>query len=225
LDPNYIFRSTEKHSLPTERCSFSLISRYNWGSPLRPSLLESVDYVAQPSFDAVEYNSRITAAGRAADILSRLMKHIAANWTKFRAISWPERRTLLAAMAWLPLFWLGLRVLGLRRFQVWLQRDNLPIESCLSLDEIVRIATLVNIAAQEAPVPATCLTRSLLLGWILRRRGVASELRIGVRLTQGVLDAHAWVACASIPINDRPDVGEQFAPFDKLLPLGAFQSP
>lgn len=153
------------------------------------------------------------------------MKRIAANWTKFCAISWPDRRTLLAAMARLPLFWLGLHVLGLRRFQAWLQRDAPAIESSLSFDEIVRIATLVNIAALHMPFPATCLTRSLLLGWMLRRRGVASQLRIGVRLTQGALDAHAWVEYAGIPINDRPDVVEQFAPFAEILSPGAFQSP
>jgi hypothetical protein len=153
------------------------------------------------------------------------MKRIAANWTKFCAISWPERRMLLAAMAWLSLFWLGLRVLGLRRFQAWLQRHSPQIESNLSLDEIVRIATLVNIAALHVPFPATCLTRSLLLGWTLRRRGVASQFRIGVRLTQGALDAHAWVEYAGVPINDRPEVGKEFAPFAEILSPGAFQSP
>ena len=53
-------------------------------------------------------------------------------------------------MAWLPLFWLGLRVLGLQRFQGWLQRGNTPAASNLSLTEITRIATLVNMAAAPA---------------------------------------------------------------------------
>lgn len=132
---------------------------------------------------------------------------------------------LLAAMACLPLFWLGLRVLGLHRFQAWLQPNNPPIERHVSLDEVARIATLVNIAALHVPFPATCLTRSLLLGWMLRRRGVASQLRIGVRLTEGVLDAHAWVEYADIPINDRPDVSARFAAFAKVLPPAVFQSP
>ena len=153
------------------------------------------------------------------------MNNITTKWQKFRALSWPERRTLLTAMAWLPLFWLGVRILGLRRFQARLQCNGPPIESRLSFDEIVRFATLVNIAALHVPFPATCLTRSLLLGWMLRRRGVGSQLRIGVRLTQGILDAHAWVEYARIPINDRPDVCEQFAPFAEVLPPGAFQSP
>ncbi|MBE0621754.1 MAG: lasso peptide biosynthesis B2 protein [Burkholderiales bacterium] len=153
------------------------------------------------------------------------MKRVAVNLAKFRALPWPEQRTLLAAMAWLPLFGLALRILGLRRLQAWLQRGSPGVDIERSFDEIVRIATLVNTAGLRLPLPPTCLTRSLLLGWLLRRRGVASQLRIGVRLAEGAVEAHAWVECAGVPINDRPDVGERFAPFAEILPAGAFHSP
>ncbi len=153
------------------------------------------------------------------------MKRIAANLAKFRALPRQERRTLLAAMAWLPLFGLALRTFGLRRFQTWLQRGSPGVGIGRSFDEIVRTATLVNIAAQRFPFPPTCLTRSLLLGWVLRRNGIASQLRIGVRLAEGAVEAHAWVEYAGVPVNDRPDVGERFAPFAEILPAGAFQSP
>ena len=155
----------------------------------------------------------------------QFMNHLVTKLSKFNALSWPEKRTLLAAMAWLPLFFFGLHILGLRRFQDLLQHDRPSVESALTQDEIVRIATLVNIAARRASIPATCLTRSLLLRWMLQRRGVVSQLRIGVRLNQGTLDAHAWVEFAGVPINDRPDVGVQFAPFAEILPPGAFHSP
>lgn len=135
---------------------------------------------------------------------------------KLRALSWPERRTLLAAMAWMPLFWLGLHGLGLHRFQAWLQRPRLLMRNDLSLHEIMGMATAVNRAARLVRIPANCLTRSLLLGWLLRRRGVASQLRIGVKKDKGSLAAHAWVEYEGIPINDQPDVGEQFAAFQPL---------
>ena len=152
------------------------------------------------------------------------MKLIKIKLAKFNALSGPDRRLLLTAMAWLPLFRLGLRVLGLSRFQAWLQHENPPVDTSLSQDDIVRIATLVNIAAVHGPFYATCLTRSLLLVWMLRRRGIASQLRIGVRINQGVLDAHAWVEYAGLPINDQKDVGQQFAAFDEILPPSAFYS-
>ncbi len=136
--------------------------------------------------------------------------------TKLQALSWPERRTLLAAMAWMPLFWLGLHGLGLRRFQAWLQRPRLVTRHNLSMHEIMGMATAVNRAARLVRIPANCLTRSLLLGWLLRRRGVASQLRIGVKMSNGSLAAHAWVEYEGVPINDQPDVGEQFAAFQPL---------
>jgi Transglutaminase-like superfamily len=135
---------------------------------------------------------------------------------KLHALSWSERRTLVAAMAWMPLFWLGLHGLGLRRFQAWLLRPRLLIQNDLSLDEIMGMATAVNRAARLVRIPANCLTRSLLLGWLLRRRGVACQLRIGVQMNNGSLAAHAWVEYAGIPINDQPNVGEQFAAFQPL---------
>ncbi|MBK6555916.1 MAG: lasso peptide biosynthesis B2 protein [Comamonadaceae bacterium] len=150
--------------------------------------------------------------------MSRLTRRLA----RFRALSGPDRRTLLAAAAWMPIFWLSLRVLGLPRFQTRLQRGKTTANAAMPLADIQALGELVNIAARHTLGPRTCLTRSLLLGWLLRRRGVASDLRIGVRLTNGVLDAHAWVEYDGIPVNDQPGVGAQFASFGDLVPLEAF---
>ena len=132
---------------------------------------------------------------------------------------------LLTAAAWMPIFWLGLRVLGLPRFQAWLVCTKMSVCPATTLPEVQALGELVNIAARHTLGSRTCLARSLLLGWLLHRRGVVSKLRIGVRLTQGMLDAHAWVECEGVPVNDSPDVNAQFASFGDLIPLKAFQSP
>jgi len=147
------------------------------------------------------------------------------RWAQWRALSAAHQRALLAAAFWMPLFWLGLRVFGLPRFQARLQGCKANAGKAMSLPDIQALGELVNIAARHTLGPRTCLTRSLLLGWLLRRRGVTSNLRIGVRLTHGVLDAHAWVECDGIPVNDQPDVGTQFASFGDLVPLEAFHAP
>ena len=148
-----------------------------------------------------------------------------ARLLQFRNLNAMQKRSLLAAWLWLPLFWLGLRVLGLQRFQAWLQKAPAGSGLPLTLPVVKALGEAVNIAARHSPFPATCLSRSLLLGWQLHRRGVASDLRIGVRLTQGELDAHAWVECDGVPVNDSPDVNAQFASFGDLIPLKAFQAP
>lgn len=152
------------------------------------------------------------------------MNRLARRLARFRGLSGSDRRTLLAAAAWMPIFWLGLRVLGLPRFQARLQHSKSTVNVAMPLADIQALGEIVNIAARHTLGPRTCLTRSLLLGWLLRRRGVESQLRIGVRLNQGALDAHAWVECDGVPVNDQPDVGAQFASFGDLVPLAAFDA-
>lgn len=139
------------------------------------------------------------------------------RWARWRALSAPQRRTLMLAWWLLPLVWLALWVWGLPRLQAWLARQPLPARAApMPMDEVAGLGRAVNIAARLTPFPATCLTRSLLLVWVLRRQGVASELRIGVQLRDGVFRAHAWVEQGGVPVNDRADVAADFAPFDDL---------
>jgi len=153
------------------------------------------------------------------------MQRLTRKLSQFLALTAPERRTFLAAMALLPLFWVGLRILGLQRLQTRLQRNPLPVAATLTPIEFTRLGALVNSAAHHALGPANCLTRSLYLWWLLRRRGVDTQLRIGVRLTAGALDAHAWVEYAGAPINDRLDVSADFAPFAEPVSPNRFTTP
>lgn len=61
-----------------------------------------------------------------------------------------------------------------------------------------------------------CLARSLALSRVLARRGVATDVRIGVQTVEGELKAHAWVEWHGSPINDNARSLEPYAPFDRL---------
>lgn len=93
------------------------------------------------------------------------------------------------------------------------------------LNAIRSIGHLVNLASRCTPLPTNCLTRSLVLAWLLRRRGISFELRIGVRLSGGVLGAHAWVECEGVPVNDRDDIADDFSVFEQLPGALAFDTP
>jgi hypothetical protein len=116
--------------------------------------------------------------------------------------------------------------MGLQGLQARLQRPAPAVApAALAWPDIQALGEAVNAAARHTPFPATCLTRSLLLAWLLRRRGVACDLRIGVRLIGGALDAHAWVECQGVPVNDRADIATQFASFGDLVPPESFNAP
>ena len=75
-----------------------------------------------------------------------------------------------------------------------------------------RLRLFVTAAYRLLPVEKTCLRESLVLYALLRRRGVAAKLRLGVAKDGQRLTAHAWVECA--------DAGEcqESHPFRTLLP-------
>ena len=59
---------------------------------------------------------------------------------------------------------------------------------------VPRVAWAVTAAARRLPIRTTCLVESLTGDAMLRRRGLSSTLRFGVRPpSRGALAAHAWV--------------------------------
>lgn len=133
-----------------------------------------------------------------------------------------DRQLLAWALVGLPLSWLALRVVGLRRCLAWLDRSvagatPATFDASAALRRAVQVGMLVNVAAGYAPGPVTCLSRSLLLAWLLGREGIATELRIGVRIDGNALVAHAWVETGGVPINDDPDVVRNYTPFAERM--------
>lgn len=143
---------------------------------------------------------------------------------RLRALPPAERRTFIAAVLLMPVAWLGLKFFGLARMQKLLAVKPSSTLAIVRLPEVQALGSLVNMAARRSPFPTTCLTRSMLLGWMLARRGVSSELRIGVQLDQGVFAAHAWVEWQGVPVNDQPDVATRFHAFESPVPASAFQT-
>jgi hypothetical protein len=75
---------------------------------------------------------------------------------------------------------------------------------------------MVDLAARHLPWQPSCLPRSLVLWFLLRRQGVPAELRIGVRKSQQQLQAHAWVEVEGQVVNDAPDIAAEYRPFEDI---------
>lgn len=137
----------------------------------------------------------------------------------WRSLSRLQRRLLLTAWLLFPVLIVTLRLRGYRWLQTWLIRIS-PEPSQFGADAHAvsnvteETARSVEIAARYALLNANCLSRSMMLWWLLRRRGVATELRIGVRKRDGRFEAHAWIELEGRVLNDAPDVKTRFASFD-----------
>lgn len=76
-----------------------------------------------------------------------------------------------------------------------------------------RLEWLVGAAGRHV-VRVPCLTRAIALARILGRRGVKTNVRLGVRQVDGRLDAHAWVELDGRPVNDDEAHVRRYAPLE-----------
>ena len=83
------------------------------------------------------------------------------------------------------------------------------------LAEAQAAALAVNRAANWHPLRPNCLPRSLVLVRLLRLRGLAADLRIGVAKPGESLAAHAWVEHGGVALAESDTTLRTYAPFDE----------
>ncbi len=125
---------------------------------------------------------------------------------------------LARAAVWLLAVDLGLRVVGFARVRSllrWASRGGPsqqdPGDLSARWPEVEREARSVAVAARHHLYLMKCLTRSLVLQTLLARRGIASDLVIGVRKEGERFGAHAWVEWRGRPVAETESVGQRFA--------------
>jgi len=142
------------------------------------------------------------------------------TWRGFWRLSGRSRGAALQAAAALAATRVGLRLAGFQRWKavlVWLAPQNAaPARSPAP----AQIATARDVARIQEAVSrhlifhASCLEQSLVLWWLLGKRGIPASLRIGARKEAGRFEAHAWVELGSVVLNDSGEAHLHFAPFD-----------
>lgn len=122
------------------------------------------------------------------------------------------------AVAFPLLLPLSFRFTGVPKTQAWLRNwadahgkdpvDAVPdavISSALRAQRVVKRATGIG---------GSCLVRSLALWAILRRRGVHTGLRVGMRRSGEKIDGHAWLEIEGVPVNENETVIRAYSVHD-----------
>jgi hypothetical protein len=126
---------------------------------------------------------------------------------------------ILVAIFMLPMIALSLRLSGFKQTKNRMSRlipsriDGISVSEG-DLVHAQLISRAVAIAGNHGLFKANCLKQSLLLWWLLARRGIPSELKLGTqKIPQETFSAHAWVEYRGNVLVDTVDVGERFLPF------------
>lgn len=78
---------------------------------------------------------------------------------------------------------------------------------------------MVRAAAYRSIGSATCLEKSLALWFLLGRQGILSSVRIGARKSGQAFEAHAWVECDGVAVNEAEEPHQHYAAFDEAFPV------
>jgi len=125
-----------------------------------------------------------------------------------------ERRLVLRAVAIYARVWWRLWQHGLAGAQgLQITPSQIDRGSTPPAVPARRAARLV--AGALRPFGANCLGESLTLVVLLQRLAYPASLRIGARRAAAGLEAHAWVELDGMPLNDRPDIAADYAPFER----------
>ncbi len=133
---------------------------------------------------------------------------------RYLALARANRLLFARAFIWLAAMDIALRFTSFR-WIVQRQQQVARTEGHTSRDaqsRAARYAHWIEIASRYHVVRARCLHRSLVLQHWLRREGLPSYLRIGVRLEGGVLHAHAWVELDGQAVNEHSSALATFVP-------------
>lgn len=146
------------------------------------------------------------------------------NLAKFRQLYPNERTLLVQSILYLPVIHVALMLLGYCRLRR-LMETWAPVRSKRKtflererLQRAQQIARIISIAAVHGFYAATCLRRSLLLWWFLRREGIESKVCFGIRKLNGILEAHAWVVYGEAVVNDSTNLHEVFQVLNEGMP-------
>ncbi len=137
--------------------------------------------------------------------------------------SWRDRLVQIQAGLLIPIVEVWMRKRSFRSCQEGLIRIAVlfpKFSSPPSVERAQSIAALVDTGNKRYSLYiADCLTRSLVLQFMLRRRNIPATLRLGVRTITGQFEAHAWVEYEGSALNELEDVRTVYAPFDWTHPL------
>lgn len=138
---------------------------------------------------------------------------------RYRALD-PEARKLFGrAATLLPLIALSLRLRGFKKTKETLQKKltrNFPqeTEKEKTAETVQNTCRMVKAAAHYGIYRPTCLVESLTLWYLLQSQRISAGLRIGVRKLPEKFEAHAWVECQGVPLNQTEQMHQHYAAFD-----------
>ncbi|MCA1791217.1 MAG: lasso peptide biosynthesis B2 protein [Thioalkalivibrio sp.] len=115
-------------------------------------------------------------------------------------LSWPQRLLLVEASVMLVAAAQAIACVSFRSLAGHLgvpMQESADDGDVRNAESIRAVEWAVHVAARQLPWASSCFSRAITAKIMLRRRGIASTLYLGVTLQNGTINAHAWLRSGS----------------------------
>jgi len=147
-----------------------------------------------------------------------MLKPFIDDGRRFRRLPGFEQSLVLESIAGLMATRVGLKLLGFQRWKKMItgltRKKTWRATSVAPEPLAAKIAASEEATARRLPFKTNCLEQSLALLWMLRKRGIAADLRIGARKESNRFEAHAWVEFQGAVLNDAGEAHRHFVSFE-----------
>lgn len=131
--------------------------------------------------------------------------------TNWQEIAWLERSHFCLALFLFPLIHVCLKLTNVDITYRFLCLISPQTQSLIySTDKAKKINQITELTAKFYPRWANCLRKSFTLWYLLKIRGIKSNLLIGARQYQGEFQSHAWVEIHGKPLNETEATKETY---------------
>lgn len=139
-------------------------------------------------------------------------------WQKLRSLELSDWLVIGQSAVLLPALRIALRRARVDRVQARLLAwsGGMLTEGASHHDAARAVTRMVDAVGKRLPFDINCLHRTLAAWFLLRRRGIGSTIRFGVKPEKPPA-FHAWIEIEGVVINDRPDVASIYLPFPSAI--------
>lgn len=119
----------------------------------------------------------------------------------------------------MPLIELGIKTLKFKRtlsaLKVFLKKQASPPEN----EQLIvgRYTNFLYFYHRKFPYLGKCLARSLALWFLLKRKGIETNLKFGMKKKEGKFLAHAWIEYKGEALISQAEIEENYIPFDESI--------
>lgn len=144
---------------------------------------------------------------------------------QFRSMPWADRKLFVRFAFIVPLIQISLKIAGFNQIVNFLHRftkNTVAIPN--QANEVERHRRLLFLFYEKFPFAGKCLARSIALWFLLKRMGIETDLRFGMKKENGKLLAHSWVEYKGKPLTLDPEVQLHYKTFSEPIIPKALRS-